>query len=149
MKVDMYKELLARQEKSAAKPRTRAHEESELQRQCVTWFRLQYPSHALMLFAVPNGGARGRVEAQIMKGEGVTAGVADLLFLEARGSYGCLCIEMKTRRKSSRQNPNQKIWQEATRKAGNCYVVVRSFEAFQEVIRQYLALPPLFSLFAE
>lgn len=44
MKVDMYKELLARQEKSAAKPRTRAHEESELQRQCVTWFRLQYPT---------------------------------------------------------------------------------------------------------
>lgn len=133
---------------SARKPRAHGHEESELQRQCVAWFRLQYPSHALMLFAVPNGGARGRVEASIMKGEGVTAGVSDLILLEARGNYGALCLEMKTPRKSSRQNPNQKLWQAATEKAGNAYVVVRTFEAFQEVIRQYLSLPPLFSLFS-
>ena len=135
--------------KSAGKPRTHAHEESELQRQCVAWFRLQYPSHALMLFAVPNGGGRSPIEAAIMKAEGVTAGVADLILLEARGSYGCLCIEMKTRRKTSKQSANQKIWQAATQKAGNCYVVVRSFEAFQEVVRQYLSLSPLFSLFSE
>lgn len=133
--------------KSAAKRRTRTHEESQLQRDCVTWFRLQYPSHALMLFAVPNGGGRSPIEAAIMKAEGVVAGVADLILLEARGNYGALCIEMKTRSKSSRQSVNQKIWQEATQKAGNAYVVVRTFEDFQAVIRQYLALKPLNSLF--
>ena len=133
--------------KSARKRHTRAHEESELQRQCVTWFRLQYPSRALVLFAVPNGGGRSPVEAAIMKAEGVTAGVADLILLEARGNYGALCIEMKTPHKSSRQNPNQKIWQEAAEKAGNAYVVVRSLDAFQSVVRDYLALRPLNSLF--
>ncbi len=82
-----------------------------------------------------------------MKGEGVVAGVSDLILLEARGNYGALCIEMKTPSKSSRQNPNQKLWQAATEKAGNAYVVVRSLEAFQEVVRNYLALRPLNSLF--
>ena len=32
-----------------------------------------------MLFAVPNGGGRSRIEAGIMKAEGVTAGVSDLI----------------------------------------------------------------------
>lgn len=147
---DAYLELLARQNQSAGKPRTCAHEESALQRQCVAWFRLQYPSHALMLFAVPNGGARGgRVEASIMKGEGVTAGVSDLILLEARGSYGALCVEMKTTSKKSGLNPNQRIWREAAIKAGNCYAVVRRFEDFTNLVRQYMALPPLFSLFEE
>ena len=132
---------------SAAKRRTRTHEESQLQKDCVTWFRLQYPSRALILFAVPNGGGRSPIEAAIMKAEGVVAGVADLILLEARGNYGSLCIEMKTRSSKSRQSPNQKIWQEATQKAGNAYVVIRTFEDFQAVIRQYLALKPLNSLF--
>jgi len=133
--------------KSAANRRTRTHEESQLQKDCVTWFRLQYPSRALILFAVPNGGGRSPIEAAIMKAEGVVAGVADLILLEARGNYGSLCIEMKTRSSKSRQSPNQKIWQEATQKAGNAYVVIRTFEDFQTVIRQYLALKPLNSLF--
>ena len=102
-----------------------------------------------MLFAVPNGGARGRVEASIMKGEGVTAGVSDLILLEARGSYGALCVEMKTTSKKSGLNPNQRIWREAAIKAGNCYAVVRTFEDFMYLVRQYMALPPLFSLFEE
>lgn len=44
------------------------HNESALQRTCVSWFRLQYPLIARLLFAVPNGGGRSRVEAAIMKG---------------------------------------------------------------------------------
>ena len=100
-----------------------------------------------MLFAVPNGGGRSPVEAAIMKGEGVVAGVADLILLEARGNYGALCIEMKTQSSKSRQSVNQKIWQEATQKAGNAYVVIRSFESFQSVIQQYLSLKPLNALF--
>lgn len=144
---DVYKELLARQGQTAGKRRTRAHEESQLQRDCVAWFRMQYPSRALLLFAVPNGGGRSPVEAAILKGEGVVAGVADLILLEARGNYGALCIEMKTPKKSSKQNPNQKLWQEVAEKAGNAYVVVRTFEQFQDLVRRYFALKPLNSLF--
>ena len=58
-------------------------------------------SAGFLVFAVPNGGGRSVVEASIMKAEGVTAGVADLLLLEARGGWGCLCLEMKTKKKWS------------------------------------------------
>ena len=138
--LDAYQRLLAQQEKNAVRARPR-HQESTLQKSCVSWFRAQYPDHALMLFAVPNGGGRSRIEGAIMKGEGVTAGVADLILLEARGGYGSLCIEMKTRDKSSRQSPSQKAWQEAARKAGNLYAVVRDFEAFQAIVRDYMCQP--------
>ena len=138
--LDAYQRLLAQQEKNERRARPR-HQESDLQRTCVSWFRAQYPDHALMLFAVPNGGGRSRIEGAIMKGEGVTAGVADLILLEARGGYGALCIEMKTRDKSSRQSSSQKAWQQAAEKAGNRYVVVRSFEAFRALVGEYIGLP--------
>lgn len=48
------------------------HIESQIQKDCVTWFRLQYPKIGRLLFAVPNGGARNAKEAAIMKGEGLT-----------------------------------------------------------------------------
>lgn len=138
---DAYQELLARQEAEQGSGHTRrksAHEESHLQRSCVAWFRLQYPNLALMLFAVPNGGGRSVVEAKIMKGEGVTAGVADLILLVPRGGFGALCIEMKTRSRQSKQRTSQEEWQKAAENAGNLYKVVRTFEDFQQVIQAYL-----------
>lgn len=140
--LDAYQRLLAQQEKNARRSAPR-HQESALQKSCVAWFRAQYPEHALLLFAVPNGGGRSRIEASIMKGEGVTAGVADLILLEARGDWGSLCIEMKTRDKASGQRPSQKAWQEAAEKAGNRYVVIRSFEAFRATVSEYMAMPPI------
>lgn len=140
--MDAYRRLLERQERNARRATSR-HEESALQRTCVAWFRAQYPEHASMLFAVPNGGGRSRTEAAIMKGEGVTAGVSDLILLEARGGWGALCIEMKTRSKSSRQRPSQKAWQEAAERAGNRYVVIRSLEAFMAVVTEYMGLPAI------
>lgn len=62
------------------------HAESILQRNCVTWFRLQYRSLAGLLFAVPNGGGRSRVEASIMKAEGVTPGVGDISCCSCRAA---------------------------------------------------------------
>lgn len=144
MTLDAYQNLLARQDAEEKKTRAKRkteHTESNLQRQCVTWFRLQYPADALMLFAVPNGGGRSVVEASIMKAEGVTAGVADLLLLEARGGWGCLCLEMKTKKKGSKQRPSQKAWQTAAERAGNRYEVVRTLEEFQTIVGDYMGLP--------
>ena len=144
LSLDAYQNLLSRQEaeEKRTKPKRRAeHTESNLQRQCVTWFRLQYPADALMLFAVPNGGGRSVVEASIMKAEGVTAGVADLLLLEARGGWGCLCIEMKTKKRGSKQRPTQKAWQTAAERAGNRYEVVRTLKEFQTIVGDYMGLP--------
>lgn len=116
------------------------HAESKLQQECVTWFRLQFPRFAKLLFAVPNGGARNRIEAAILKGEGVTAGVADLILLLSRKGYTSLCIEMKTDKKGSAQSPSQKQWQAAVENYGNKYVVCRSFDQFKREIENYLVL---------
>jgi hypothetical protein len=147
---DIWKKAQA--EQAGAKERKpQRHEESRLQESCVTWFRLQYPKLALLLFAVPNGGKRthrtivraGRVityspEAKQMKKEGVTAGVADLILLKPSGGYASLCIEMKTTEKWSEQRESQKIWQQAAEEAGNKYVVCRTLEGFISVVNDYL-----------
>lgn len=112
------------------------HEESRIQQACIKWFRLQYPKLALVMFAVPNGGARKRIEGAIMKAEGVTKGVADLLLLYPSKHYHGLAIEMKTAK--GRQQPSQKIWQRAIEDTGYKYVICRSFEDFQTEINAYL-----------
>lgn len=130
-----YDELVARANADAprAKPR---HAESAIQRNCVAWFRLQYPRLRLLLFAVPNGGARNKREAGIMKGEGVTAGVADMILLKPSSGFASLCVEFKTPK--GRQEPTQKEWQKEAEAAGNKYVIVRSFEDFKREVEAYL-----------
>jgi len=59
------------------------------QREFVSWFRKNYPG--VMIFAIPNGGKRGKSEAMRLKCEGVTPGVPDLFIPAWR-----LWIEMKT-----------------------------------------------------
>lgn len=113
------------------------HEESRMQAACKQWFDYQFQPLKSMLFAVPNGGQRGKREASIMKAEGVVAGVADMILLVARNGYGALCIEFKTEK--GRQSINQKMWQQETEKHGNKYVVVRSFYEFVKEITAYLA----------
>lgn len=112
------------------------HIESQTQQQAVKWFRLQYSNLATCLFAVPNGGARNAREAAIMKGEGVTAGVADLLLLVARRGFHGMCIEMKT--EVGKQSPSQKAWQKDIEKQNYLYVVCRSFDTFKEAVDWYL-----------
>lgn len=110
------------------------HIESEVQRHCIKWFRYQYPR--LTIFAIPNGGARGRVEAAIMKGEGVLAGVADLFLLApSKGCHG-LFIEMKTG--TGRQSQSQKEFQAAVEAQGYRYVLCRSLEDFIEQVQDYI-----------
>ena len=121
--------------KPRKKPR---HEESQIQQSCVRWFRLQFPDIALLLFAVPNGGARNKREAGILKGEGVTAGVADVILLKPSGGFASLCVEFKTEDKGSNQRDTQKRWQEVAETAGNKYVICRSFEDFYREVRNYL-----------
>lgn len=113
------------------------HIESQIQQQCVKWFRLQYADLALLLFAVPNGGARNKLEAGIMKGEGVTAGVADMLFLFPNAEHHGLCIEFKTPK--GRQQDSQKRFQRKVEAFGYRYEIVRSFEEFVNLIRNYLS----------
>lgn len=138
---DAYQRLLreqAEREAKAKKRKPQGHPEHDLQVACVAWFRAQYPNDAAMLFAVPNGGKRRKVEATLLKAEGVIAGVADLILLEARGGYGALCIETKTRRKGSGQSDRQKAWQLEAARHGNKYVVIRDLAEFCRVVAAYM-----------
>lgn len=112
------------------------NEESRIQQACVKWFRYQFPHFARLLFAVPNGGARNAVTAAILKGEGVVAGVADLLLLVPNRHYHGLCIEMKTR--TGRQSDNQKEWQKEVESQGYKYIVCRNVDSFIEDVTGYL-----------
>lgn len=114
----------------------RNHIESQLQKSCVKWFRVQYPRLRPLLFAVPNGGARSAITGAILKSEGVLAGVADLLLLVPNKNYHGLCIEMKTAK--GRQSTTQKQWERAVTLQGYKYIVCRSFTDFVKEINNYL-----------
>ena len=107
---------------------------------CVGWFRLQYPAVGKLLFAVPNGGARSRTEAAIMKAEGVTAGVTDLILLLGREGFNALCIEMKTTDRRSALSDAQIEWRSLAITNGNRHVVCLTIEEFQSEIRWYLTM---------
>ena len=124
-------------------------EESWLQQECVSWFKFQYPKYAQVMIHVPNEGKRNtkmvytKYGAKVvcsggarLKAEGMVAGVADLLLLTKSGEYGSLAIEMKT--PSGRLSDSQKAWREEFVKAGNKYVVCRSFEQFMCEIVDYM-----------
>lgn len=123
------------------------HQESKLQRNCVRFFDLQYPSLRQLLFAIPNGGRRGKIEASIMKGEGVRAGVADM-FLAVQKTmnggydlqYAGLFIEFKFGK--GKQTDSQKSFQAAVKKQGYRYEVVRDFDSFKNLLEEYLEVKP-------
>ena len=124
--------------------------EQNLQKQCVAWFRAQYPQYAMLMTHPINEGGRNTARVGgIHKGEGTVAGVPDLLLFipmhyELPGHpgiyqcrYHCLGIEMKTQK--GRQSQEQKDFKRVFEAAGNKYVIVRSLEEFMKVINNYIA----------
>ena len=112
------------------------HEESKIQRAAVKWFRYMFPDHVLL--SIPNGGARNKIEAAILKAEGVLAGAADLFLACASKdelTHG-LWIEVKTQ--YGRQTETQKAFQDKVLKLGYGYRIVRSLDEFIEVVNNYL-----------
>lgn len=124
------------------------HRESKLQQHAVSWFRYQYPEFRLNFIAIPNGGLRGKREAEIMKAEGVTAGAADTALLIPKDGCPALFIEFKQqtytwengkeRVHKTYQRPEQKEWQEAVERQGYRYEIVRTFDEFVNLIESYL-----------
>lgn len=110
--------------------------ESQIQKQCVEWFRKTYPGIEPLFFAVPNGGARNAWTAKIMRDEGVRAGVADLILQIPMGGYASLAIEMKT--PVGRQSQSQKEYERLAKRMRNKYVVCRSLEEFQKAVKEYI-----------
>lgn len=118
--------------KDVNKPQT----ESQIQKDCVRWFRERYPSIEPLFFSVANGGARNAWTAKIMKDEGVRAGVADLILLVPCQGYASLCIEMKT--PDGKQSDSQKTFERLATEYKSKYVVCHSLPEFQKVVMWYV-----------
>jgi hypothetical protein len=118
--------------------------EHQLQKQCVAWFRLQYPKLANDLFTVPNGASLNGTKLQRAKqwkrlqAEGAVKGVSDLLLLIPSGEFHALCIEIKTTAKHSKQSEYQKAFEERVLSRGYGYVIPRTFDEFRKVVTNYL-----------
>lgn len=62
--------------------------ELHLQTECFQWAWNYLPQTRRLLFAVPNGGKRNKIEATQLKASGVVAGIPDLVLVWAGRAYG-------------------------------------------------------------
>ena len=108
--------------------RRRAQPEAELQRAIVEGLRLLLGRWYLVLH-VPNGGARRKTEAAILKGLGVVAGAGDILICGA-GFSGWL--EVKAPRRL--QSPAQREFDQACQVRGIPYAVVDDVETALAIV---------------
>jgi hypothetical protein len=104
------------------------------QREFVKWFRQTYTlKQGVRIFAVPNGGLRGKTEALKLKCEGVSAGVPDLCVPE----WG-LWVEMK-RQKGGVVSPEQKDWHEYLKKIGHTVIIGYGLEDAKAKVLEFKA----------
>lgn len=119
------------------KKRIIKHEESDMQSEFFNKVFTVFPKlPRKLLFAIPNGGSRNKIEAVNMKRQGVTAGVSDVILLVPKKGFASLCIEFKT--KTGRQSEEQKEFQFQAEKCGSKYVVVRSVEQALREVKEYI-----------
>lgn len=113
--------------------------EAEEQAALFSWARLAAGTmpELKLLYHVPNGGSRNRLEAIHLKQQGVRSGVPDICLPVPRGGKGALYIELK-RRSGGRLEARQKEWLDALNAAGNLAVVCHGWEEARTVIEQYL-----------
>ena len=114
--------------------------EATEQETLVNWCRLfenRYPELKL-LYHVPNGGSRNRLEAANLKRQGVKAGVPDLCLPVPKRNYHGLYIEMKYGKNKTTEA--QEEWLEALQQQDYKTAVCYSAEEAQEVIKDYLGI---------
>ncbi|MGV8136507.1 MAG: VRR-NUC domain-containing protein [Mangrovibacterium sp.] len=113
------------------------HEEADIQADFFEKVKLFFPRLPdRLLFAVPNGGSRHKIEAANMKRQGTKAGVADVILLVPKKGYASLCLEFKTA--TGRQSDEQKEFQRQAEACGSKYVLVRSTAAAIGAVKEYL-----------
>ena len=111
------------------------HHESDIQKNCVRWFRFAYPQ--LIIFSIPNGGSRNVIEAVRLKDEGLLAGVSDLFMPKPNKNYAGLFIEMKA--PGGKPTLSQVHFMEKMLSLGYDCKICYSFDDFRSTIDNYLA----------
>lgn len=112
--------------------------EHEHQKSLFYWAALQectYPD-LIDMYAIPNGGHRGKAEAGRLKAEGVKAGTPDICLPAANCGYHGLYIEMK--KEGGKLQPNQKQRIERYNKRGYLAAVCYGWLEARNLIINYL-----------
>lgn len=117
---------------------------SELQHQIrvITWWDKNCHVYGLpnyALFAIPNGGGRGLIDAANLKRSGVRAGVEDLLLPVPRDEWHGLFIELKA--EGGERSPEQIVVMDFHRSQSYRSIMCWGHEQAIEVIEAYLAPP--------
>lgn len=107
----------------------------------LNWWNLyaakQYKVPNVLLYAIPNGGARNIQTGAMLKAEGVRAGIPDLHLALPRGDFHSLYIELK-RTKGGRLSPVQAHVLKSLRDAGHRVEVCHGWIEAKTVIENYL-----------
>jgi len=120
-------------------------DESTLQISCVKGFRIRYPEFEDLLFAIPNGARIGGkigkkgfpILASILKAEGMTEGVPDLLLAFPTGGFAGLFIEMKTIVGSL--EPEQRLKCKRLSEVGYAVAKCETADQFDRTVDAYLS----------
>jgi len=115
----------------STKSRSELPSEDSEQMHFVQWFRRTYPG--VLIYAIPNGGARHPAVAAKLKATGVTKGVPDL-----HVPAWSLWIEMK-RQKGGRVSDEQKEQMAYLQSIGHTCLVCAGNEIAQQMTRAFVA----------
>lgn len=97
----------------------------------------KYPELKL-IYHIPNGGKRNKLEAARLKRGGVKKGVPDLCLPVSKGTYHGLYIEMKFG--NGRTSKEQKEWILNLNHQGYKAVVCNGFEEAKDTIINYMSI---------
>lgn len=116
--------------------------EGQEQAALIQELQLRYPQAYKLIYHVPNGGHRHKLVAAKLKGQGVKAGVPDLVLPMARGGYFGLYIEFKAKPPFDAEvSPSQDAYIQALNAQGYLAIVCRGSIDAIEAIRAYLLQP--------
>lgn len=112
--------------------------EHEEQRDFVNWMKKQslVDYRYGLIFAIPNGGKRGKITAAKLKLEGVRSGVPDLFLPVPNETFYGLFIEMK-RQKGGQLSKNQKTWIAVLRNQNFLCRVANGAEDAKRIVQRY------------
>jgi hypothetical protein len=106
--------------------------ESKLQQEIFNWYQnnycLKFHDPRGMIFSIPNGGTRNKLEAITMKATGLLAGASDLIVILPNGKLSF--IELKT--DTGKQSEKQIDFENRVNDLGFEYKIIRSLEEFKE-----------------
>jgi hypothetical protein len=100
------------------------------------WAAMEQSPELKLMFHVPNGGYRNKIEAQRLQAAGVKKGVYDILLPVSRGGFHGLFIEMKS--KTGVVSKEQKEFGCNVQKQGYAAVVCYDWQEARNLILSYL-----------